>query len=68
MTRPVQTHSQAFATPCRAKNDLKAEKDPFKRAVLDGRQMALKVRDANSAGGASRAEMCAQACTAHDRV
>ena len=27
----------------RAKNDLKKEKDPFKRAVLDGRQLALKV-------------------------
>jgi DNA polymerase elongation subunit (family B) len=29
----------------RAKADLKNEKDPFKRAVLDGRQLALKVRD-----------------------
>jgi hypothetical protein len=28
----------------RAKADLKLEKDPFKRAVLDGRQLALKVR------------------------
>jgi len=28
----------------RAKNDLKKETDPFKRAVLDGRQLALKVR------------------------
>lgn len=27
----------------RAKADLKIEKDPFKRAVLDGRQLALKV-------------------------
>lgn len=27
----------------RAKADLKNEKDPFKRAVLDGRQLALKV-------------------------
>lgn len=27
----------------RAKNDLKKETDPFKRAVLDGRQLALKV-------------------------
>lgn len=27
----------------RAKNDLKNEKDPFKCAVLDGRQLALKV-------------------------
>ena len=29
----------------RAKNDLKKETDPFKRAVLDGRQLALKVND-----------------------
>jgi DNA polymerase delta subunit 1 len=28
----------------RAKAELKVEKDPFKRAVLDGRQLALKVR------------------------
>ena len=28
----------------RAKADLKKEKDPFRRAVLDGRQLALKVR------------------------
>lgn len=34
----------------RAKNDLKNEKDPFKRAVLDGRQLALKV-SANSVYG-----------------
>jgi DNA polymerase delta subunit 1 len=27
----------------RAKADLKKEPDPFKRAVLDGRQLALKV-------------------------
>lgn len=29
----------------RAKADLKKETDPFKRAVLDGRQLALKVRN-----------------------
>ncbi|KAI9013278.1 DNA polymerase family B-domain-containing protein [Gaertneriomyces semiglobifer] len=34
----------------RAKNDLKKETDPFKRAVLDGRQLALKV-SANSVYG-----------------
>ena len=34
----------------RAKKELKAEKDPFKRAVLDGRQLALKV-SANSVYG-----------------
>lgn len=28
----------------RAKADLKKETDPFRRAVLDGRQLALKVR------------------------
>ena len=28
----------------RARADLKLEKDPFKRAVLDGRQLALKMR------------------------
>lgn len=27
----------------RAKKDLKNEEDPFKKAVLDGRQLALKV-------------------------
>ncbi|CAL1714984.1 unnamed protein product [Somion occarium] len=34
----------------RAKNDLKNETDPFKRAVLDGRQLALKI-SANSVYG-----------------
>lgn len=34
----------------RAKGDLKNETDPFKRAVLDGRQLALKV-SANSVYG-----------------
>lgn len=34
----------------RAKNDLKKETDPFKRAVLDGRQLALKI-SANSVYG-----------------
>mgnify|MGYP006286860709 FL=1 len=34
----------------RARADLKAEPDPFKRAVLDGRQLALKV-SANSVYG-----------------
>ena len=28
----------------RAKADLKRETDPFRRAVLDGRQLALKVQ------------------------
>ncbi|KAJ3358094.1 DNA-directed DNA polymerase delta, partial [Kappamyces sp. JEL0680] len=34
----------------KAKNDLKKETDPFKRAVLDGRQLALKI-SANSVYG-----------------
>lgn len=34
----------------RAKADLKSEKDPFRRAVLDGRQLALKI-SANSVYG-----------------
>jgi DNA polymerase elongation subunit (family B) len=37
-------------TAPRAKADLKRESDPFKRAVLDGRQLALKV-SANSVYG-----------------
>lgn len=36
--------------PHRAKADLKKESDPFKRAVLDGRQLALKI-SANSVYG-----------------
>lgn len=38
----------------RAKADLKKETDPFKRAVLDGRQLALKVSRAVHFGPASR--------------
>lgn len=34
----------------RARAELKVEKDPFKRAVLDGRQLALKI-SANSVYG-----------------
>ena len=34
----------------RAKADLKKETDPFKRAVLDGRQLALKVSSATLVG------------------
>ena len=40
----------------RAKQDLKVEKDPFKRAVLDGRQLALKVR--SSAGHFLPSDQC----------
>ena len=34
----------------KAKADLKKETDPFKRAVLDGRQLALKVSCASLVG------------------
>lgn len=40
----------------RAKNDLKVEKDPFKRSVLDGRQLALKI-SANSVYGFTGAQV-----------
>ncbi|EDW18790.1 DNA polymerase delta catalytic subunit isoform X2 [Drosophila mojavensis] len=40
----------------RAKNDLKVEQDPFKRQVLDGRQLALKI-SANSVYGFTGAQV-----------
>lgn len=40
----------------KAKNDLKNEKDPFKRKVLDGRQLALKI-SANSVYGFTGAQV-----------
>ncbi len=49
--------------PARAKNDLKAETDPFKRAVLDGRQLALKV-SANSVYGFTGATVGKMPCLA----
>lgn len=42
--------SDLLAARKRAKADLKKEKDPFRRAVLDGRQLALKI-SANSVYG-----------------
>lgn len=47
----------------RAKQDLKVEKDPFKRAVLDGRQLALKV-SANSVYGFTGATVGKLPCLA----
>ena len=44
------TYCCVCALARRAKRDLKAEKDKFKRAVLDGRQLALKI-SANSVYG-----------------
>lgn len=40
----------------KAKNELKVEKDPFKRSVLDGRQLALKI-SANSVYGFTGAQV-----------
>lgn len=47
----------------RAKADLKKESDPFKRAVLDGRQLALKV-SANSVYGFTGATVGKMPCLA----
>ncbi|KDQ18974.1 hypothetical protein BOTBODRAFT_28455 [Botryobasidium botryosum FD-172 SS1] len=47
----------------RAKNDLKKETDPFKRAVLDGRQLALKI-SANSVYGFTGATIGKLPCLA----
>ncbi|KAF9462946.1 delta DNA polymerase [Collybia nuda] len=47
----------------RAKMDLKNEKDPFKRAVLDGRQLALKI-SANSVYGFTGATIGKLPCLA----
>ncbi|ORX34769.1 putative delta DNA polymerase [Kockovaella imperatae] len=47
----------------RARQDLKVEKDPFKRAVLDGRQLALKI-SANSVYGFTGATVGKLPCLA----
>lgn len=44
----------------RARAELKNEKDPFKRAVLDGRQLALKVRFSFSLGGSQKLSLDTQ--------
>jgi hypothetical protein len=41
---------------CRAKTELKNETDPFKKQVLDGRQLALKI-SANSVYGFTGAQV-----------
>ena len=47
----------------RAKAELKKEKDPFKKAVLDGRQLALKI-SANSVYGFTGAQVGQLPCLA----
>lgn len=50
-----QRHLTRFVF-CRAKAELKKETDPFKRQVLDGRQLALKI-SANSVYGFTGAQV-----------
>lgn len=45
---------ELLAARKRAKADLKAATDPFVKAVLDGRQLALKVRERGERGGGLR--------------
>eukprot|EP00877_Chromochloris_zofingiensis_P014350 jgi/Chrzof1/9169/Cz03g38160.t1 len=54
---------ELLAARKRAKGDLKNETDPFKRAVLDGRQLALKV-SANSVYGFTGATIGKMPCLA----
>ncbi|KAI8471465.1 MAG: DNA polymerase delta subunit one [Monoraphidium minutum] len=54
---------ELLAARKRAKADLKKESDPFKRAVLDGRQLALKV-SANSVYGFTGATVGKMPCLA----
>ena len=55
MVRAVRAAAAAAARPGRAKEELSRETDPFRRHVLDGRQMALKV-SANSVYGFTGAQ------------
>jgi len=52
---------ELLAARKKAKDELKNEKDPFKRAVLDGRQLALKI-SANSVYGFTGAQNGALPC------
>lgn len=54
---------ELLAARARARADLKKESDPFKRAVLDGRQLALKV-SANSVYGFTGATVGKMPCLA----
>ena len=47
---------RASLLSCRAKAELKKETDPFKKQVLDGRQLALKI-SANSVYGFTGAQV-----------
>lgn len=51
----------------RAKDDLKKETDPFKKKVLDGRQLALKI-SANSVYGFTGAQVGKLPCLAISEV
>jgi DNA polymerase delta subunit 1 len=54
---------ELLAARKKAKNDLKKETDPFRRAVLDGRQLALKI-SANSVYGFTGATIGKLPCLA----
>lgn len=52
----VPINQSAYSIVYRAKSELKKETDPFKRQVLDGRQLALKI-SANSVYGFTGAQV-----------
>lgn len=52
----ISTCDHIAFSVCRAKAELKKETDPFKRQVLDGRQLALKI-SANSVYGFTGAQV-----------
>jgi hypothetical protein len=52
----VEKYDLFFLHHFRAKTDLKKETDPFKKKVLDGRQLALKI-SANSVYGFTGAQV-----------
>ena len=55
---PILKHFKVLVSSLlnRAKADLKKETDPFKKSVLDGRQLALKI-SANSVYGFTGAQV-----------
>lgn len=57
----------SLAYLCRAKLDLKNETDPFKKKVLDGKQLALKI-SANSVYGFTGAQVGRLPCVEISQV
>jgi len=54
--KALEFFSAYFFVVIRAKEDLKLETDPFRKKVLDGRQLALKI-SANSVYGFTGAQV-----------